>query len=604
MDALFNKRINPSRMKRKLIKGVASSIMIIIFISSFFSYASEFGGEKKPKESGASKETISSIISEAKHSGNARLSDSLSLEAVKEAEMTYDSKVILMAYNNYFELTGAYDQTGLLLLYAQKAEALARRESDDYECWKTWMNLASVYRANYEFDKALEFSYQAMTLSALIGSENVKAHSYLSIGRSLEAKNNKIEAFRNYLNALTIAKGSHNIELQRICYESLSRFYNFHKIYDKAVEYKLLEMDIIRMNLPLDSLALMYAYYDLESIALNSKGELNLVAIDRLIHFAERKQDETLRSSCLALLRTYLINEEKIDVLYQFYQEEHPQYLEILRNESPLTYIRLKAFFSEYKQDYDAADKYYAQAQEKMTGHPNLILQAHFFLRFGEYLARRGEADSAIAKVEKALSFSEDAGFLDYTLKAALLLEKFYKGKKAFEQALHYSERTRQVSDSIRQIAKSEDLLTFEIENAERIRQIDEQRIQIETTRRNNLQYSAIIIAIFSLFVILIMLGSFRVPKWSIQALGFFSFIFLFEFLILIADTEIHHLTHGMPWKILAIKIVLIAFLLPFHHWVEKRVVSYLIKKRLINLADFSFRNTLVNVWNTVFGHS
>lgn len=70
--------------------------------------------------------------------------------------------------------------------------------------------------------------------------------------------------------------------------------------------------------------------------------------------------------------------------------------------------------------------------------------------------------------------------------------------------------------------------------------------------------------------------------------LGFFSFIFLFEFIILLADNSIHHWTHGEPWKILLIKIFLIAFLLPFHHWIEKRVVDYLLNHRLINFSDFS----------------
>jgi hypothetical protein len=81
------------------------------------------------------------------------------------------------------------------------------------------------------------------------------------------------------------------------------------------------------------------------------------------------------------------------------------------------------------------------------------------------------------------------------------------------------------------------------------------------------------------------------VPEWTIQALGFISFIFLFEFIILLADQKIHHMTHGEPWKILAIKIVLIAILLPLHHWIEHKVVQRLISKRLIDLSSFSVRD-------------
>jgi hypothetical protein len=63
--------------------------------------------------------------------------------------------------------------------------------------------------------------------------------------------------------------------------------------------------------------------------------------------------------------------------------------------------------------------------------------------------------------------------------------------------------------------------------------------------------------------------------------LGFFSFIFFFEFIILIADQQIHHATHGEPWKILAIKVVLIAILLPLHHLIEKKVVSLITEQRM-----------------------
>jgi hypothetical protein len=58
----------------------------------------------------------------------------------------------------------------------------------------------------------------------------------------------------------------------------------------------------------------------------------------------------------------------------------------------------------------------------------------------------------------------------------------------------------------------------------------------------------------------------------------------LFEFIILIADTKIHDITHGEPWKVLAIKIGLIAILLPLHHKVEEKVIHYLTTQELLRL--------------------
>jgi hypothetical protein len=89
------------------------------------------------------------------------------------------------------------------------------------------------------------------------------------------------------------------------------------------------------------------------------------------------------------------------------------------------------------------------------------------------------------------------------------------------------------------------------------------------------------------------MIGMFRVSAFTIRLMGFFSLIFLFEFIILILDKWIHHLTHGEPWKIWLIKIGIISILLPVHHFVEHKLIRYLMSHHLITLRSrirlFSF---------------
>jgi hypothetical protein len=126
--------------------------------------------------------------------------------------------------------------------------------------------------------------------------------------------------------------------------------------------------------------------------------------------------------------------------------------------------------------------------------------------------------------------------------------------------------------------------MALEIEN-ERKRKEREAEVEEQVTRdRHNLQYMGITIAIAAVFIVLVMLGIFSVSHATIRILGFFAFIFLFEFIILIADNQIHHWTHGEPWKILAIKIGLISMLLPLHHWLEEKVIHYLTTKKLLSL--------------------
>jgi tetratricopeptide (TPR) repeat protein len=539
---------------------------------------------------------------EAAAKGNVAKADSLAMLAIAEAEMSYDETLILESLITLFSLPPSDERTHSLSHHLDRLESLTRKRPGDVLKWQGLHKLSAYYQSRFEFEKALDYAYQALALSDQLSDKRLKANSLLSVGRCLEDKKSKLDAFRYYASALATARMLREEPLLLDVYQAFSRFYNFQRMYDKAVEYKLMELHLLQ-QLPHDSLAIMQVYYDLEGISLHSRGSLNLESLKRIIRFAERKHQPGLRDQSLALIRTYLINTDDVATLYRFYNVDFPEYLSLLEKESPLTYIRLKAIFSEFEGDFTQAEMYYSEAEKEMRQHPNLILQSHFFLRLAEFMSRQDRLEDAINNAGLALSLAERASWPDYALRATKLLEVLSLRQADYQAAWKYAVRTRGLSDSIQALARSEDLLMIELENAERMEAMEAARKAEEIKRRNNIQYTAIIIAIFSLFVLLILLGSVRVPKWSIQALGFFAFIFLFEFIILVADYEIHHLTHGVPWKMLGIKVVLIAFLLPFHHWVEKKVVQYLLRKKLIRLSGFSFKRIFQNIWQTVFGH-
>jgi hypothetical protein len=98
--------------------------------------------------------------------------------------------------------------------------------------------------------------------------------------------------------------------------------------------------------------------------------------------------------------------------------------------------------------------------------------------------------------------------------------------------------------------------------------------------KKHNLQYMGISAAIIALFIALAAMGRLKVKPMLIRGLGFLSFILLFEFIILLIDKPIHEITHGEPLPVLMIKIVIIAVLLPLHHWLEHKVIHYLMSHR------------------------
>ena len=173
-------------------------------------------------------------------------------------------------------------------------------------------------------------------------------------------------------------------------------------------------------------------------------------------------------------------------------------------------------------------------------------------------------------------------------------LEKIYSLQNNFEEAYAYSLLNKSTSESLDSLMQKEQLQILELENEEVLRDQQLQQERDETGRRNNIQYTAITILIATFFLMLFILGGIRVSPAIIRFLGFVSFIFFFEFLILLFDTWIHHLTHGEPWKILAIKILLMCGLVPLHHMIEKRVISYIISHKMNLIPKRSPKPVLV----------
>ncbi|NNC86438.1 MAG: hypothetical protein HKN75_10180 [Bacteroidia bacterium] len=179
----------------------------------------------------------------------------------------------------------------------------------------------------------------------------------------------------------------------------------------------------------------------------------------------------------------------------------------------------------------------------------------------------------------KSLDASKQTTFIPFIYKASNGLKKLYATKEDFPNAYKFATLSSALSDSLSRIAKLDQLVAMEIDNESRLLSMLKEREQAKTKRRHNIQYTAIVILIFTAFLVLMLLGKYNVKPWVIRAIGFFAFIFAFEFVVLIADGIIHHATHGEPWKMMIIKIVLIGILLPLHHFIEGVAVKYVLTR-------------------------
>ncbi len=166
--------------------------------------------------------------------------------------------------------------------------------------------------------------------------------------------------------------------------------------------------------------------------------------------------------------------------------------------------------------------------------------------------------------------------------RVARVMDSTYQKLGDFKNAYSYNRQYHAYTDSLQMLATEKDLMLLEVADEAKRREREEQKAEEQMHARHNIQYMGITAAIASVFIVLVMLGIFRVSTGTIKALGFFAFIFLFEFMILLADNQIHHWTHGEPWKVMLIKIALISLLLPLHHYLEEKVIHYLTSHHML----------------------
>ena len=155
-----------------------------------------------------------------------------------------------------------------------------------------------------------------------------------------------------------------------------------------------------------------------------------------------------------------------------------------------------------------------------------------------------------------------------------------------FQEALEMYELHILMRDSIKneetQKASIRQQTKYEFEKAQLVKEQEEKEaariIAEETSRRDNLQYSVILIAILVLFGGVLSLGFINVSEKMAEGIIFFSFLILFEFLLVLADPYIENWSDGAPGIKLLFNAGIAALIFPAHAFFESRLKGRLVK--------------------------
>ena len=526
------------------------------------------------------------------------LADEYGRQLITFAEETRDRKLMIKAYMSnglrcsYF--VGQKDYTTKSIEFYNKALEIARQNKMEEETGAVQLRLCSVHLAIPDKDKALNYINQAFSLISTLKNDSLKAEAHNSYGLVYQARNEKTLALRHFLNGLQIAEETKIPELKRNCYLYLSNFYSRIDDFDKAIDYYMKaykELDHVKeRNVPyqraidFNALGNLFAYKKSNDIALSY--------FERSLAMADSLKFSTLK------IPGY------VSILNQHLRIDHPQ--KALEYMSSPSGLNLKKFLSNFGMtaqidqvyaviytklnQYDSAGFYFNRALpyfEQKTSEANRI---NFYGQLADYYQKTGNYDKSIEYFQKVKEMGERNGQLENTQAALKHLDSIYVKKGDFKLANEYNVLYYQYKDSINKLKKENELTQIaafdEQQRHERIL-LEEQEAK---EKRNRIQYMSITIGIGVLFIVLVMMGWFKVSANTIRAIGFISFLIFFEFLFLIFKKNIYGLTHGEPLYDLALMIGLAAILVPLHHKLEHKVIHFLTSHHMLKLRGIFSR--------------
>ena len=468
--------------------------------------------------------------------------------------------------------------------YALEALEMCKTESDVSYNSKVSCNIlmAVVERYSGKATSGLTYNQEAISIANESDDDSLKVTSLISYGNTLLRLDENLKAFKNYLTAQGIAEKSKHKNAEEIVndvYGSFIRFYNSIENYEKAIDYQYKLLNYAKKNQGLSQ----------QVDVLNSIG----------YSYIKAKKYDTAKSTFNDLqILTDSLNDKEYK-LYPFAGmletllsgDEKYKGLQLLRSNPDLSdYFKIRGRMHILDQGYgniyhelkmvDSANYYYERALPIYVKKESVFAKIDFFYKYGYHLYTAGNYSKAINLLKEGKTLCDTVKNLSMGVQIIGALDSCYQKMGDYKTAYFYSSLHKKTKDELNEKSKAKDVLALEIDSENRRKERLAKEEEENTQKRHNWQYMGIVMGIVALFTLLAAVGIFNVPiKW-VRALGFIAFIFLFEFVILLADTWIHHATHGEPWKVLGIKVILIGVLLPLHHYLEHKAIELIAHRR------------------------
>ncbi|MBU8882814.1 hypothetical protein KSK37_06935 [Kaistella sp. DKR-2] len=392
-----------------------------------------------------------------------------------------------------------------------------------------------------------------------------------------QQQDQSFEQLKALLDAQYMAADLENDSLQYISLQLLSDFYFSEGNYEKSLDYSQKIKEILQGKKPLDSVKWYYTEANRLSVfvkTMNNEAVYNIA--EKINNFGKRKNIPKLCSFAQSSLRSYFIEKKDFNRLKIWYTN-HPDELKVLKKNNLPQFYRVKAYIAEQENKKDSALLYFDMAGQNIEK-DNPYLLYNYYLRKSELEERNQLSEKAETDLETAYNYSQQTKLYKEQIDLANKIIAYHDSHDNKEKADYFLRNLNSSNANYIEMLNNDNIRKIELNTIFAHKELDREKEIEKTNRKHNIQYFVITLGILFFIMTIITLSLYHMPKWWLKSMSFISFIVLFEFIILIIDSKLHDWSHGDPYKILGVKVCIIAVLLPLHHWLEKKFLNLLLR--------------------------
>ena len=410
-------------------------------------------------------------------------------------------------------------------------------------------------------DKALKYNEQALALSLRLNYEKGEGPAHNNMGIIFWQKGEYPKALKHFHEAEASFEKLGNKRMASTVLNNIGGVYWNQQDLDRALEYFK------------QSLALKKELGDKRGIAYSYIG-IGVVYKEQ----AKEAESESKRRARYATALEYYQNAMKL--------MEDLQDSSVSGNEAMGDIYNNLGSLYQGLESYSIALGYYKQSLKMREKNSDKAGIAGSHRNIGGLHALAKQTNDAIYHWTKGLEVAMEAGALLVAKGMYEDLAILYADRGEFMLACAYDNKFNLAKDNLFNEEKSKDLgrieAKYEIKAAETERKRLEEEIRVASDkaerRRNNLQYSGILIFMVLLIAALVGVASGRkmmgikVPLRLMEGLIFFVFLLFFEFTLVLLDPYIELYSAGAPAIKLAFNAILAALIFPLHSFFEEKM--------------------------------